>query len=188
MPEPPREVMSWDDLGVAARELGEQVLADGYHPGVILGIARGGLLPAGAVAYAIGVKNAFTISVEFYTGIEERLDVPLILPPVPDLIDVSDQRLLIVDDVADTGLHRPRRRREDRGPLREAALDRQVRLRLAPHGPLDHVPVVCGRPARGLSARSSRNGGVRSCSAARAAASPGTPWTAPPGNVAELPR
>jgi hypoxanthine phosphoribosyltransferase len=103
MTEPAREVMTWDDLGTAARELAAQAIEDGYKPGVILGIARGGLLPAGAVAYALGVKNAFTLSVEFYTGVEERLDVPLILPPVPDLIDVSDQRLLIVDDVADTG-------------------------------------------------------------------------------------
>jgi hypoxanthine phosphoribosyltransferase len=95
--------MSWDDLGVAARELGDQVLADDYRPGVILGIARGGLLPAGALAYALGVKNAFAIGVEFYTGVDERLDVPMVLPPVPDLIDVSDQRVLIVDDVADTG-------------------------------------------------------------------------------------
>jgi hypoxanthine phosphoribosyltransferase len=98
-----REVMAWDDLGVAARALAEQAMADGYRPSVILGIARGGLLPAGAVAYALGVKNAFTISVEFYTGVNERLDVPMVLPPVPNLVDVSDERLLIVDDVADTG-------------------------------------------------------------------------------------
>src|SRR3954467_4249092 len=98
-----REVMAWEDLGVAARALARQTQADGYKPGVILGIARGGLLPAGAVAYALGVKNAFTLSVEFYTGGGGGLGVPLILPPVPDLIDVSDQRLLIVDDVADTG-------------------------------------------------------------------------------------
>jgi hypoxanthine phosphoribosyltransferase len=98
-----REVMAWGDLGVAARALAEQSLADGYRPGVILGIARGGLLPAGAVAYALGVKNAFTISVEFYTGINERLDVPMVLPPVPNLVDLSDEQLLIVDDVADTG-------------------------------------------------------------------------------------
>jgi hypoxanthine phosphoribosyltransferase len=98
-----REVMAWGDLGVAARDLAAQALADGYRPQVILGIARGGLLPAGAVAYALGVKNAFTISVEFYTGINERLDVPMVLPPVPDLVDLSDEHLLIVDDVADTG-------------------------------------------------------------------------------------
>jgi hypoxanthine phosphoribosyltransferase len=98
-----REVMRWDELGDAARELAAQVLADGYRPGVILGIARGGLLPAGAVAYALGIKNAVTMSVEFYTGVDQRLEVPMVLPPVPDLVDLSDQRMLIVDDVADTG-------------------------------------------------------------------------------------
>jgi hypoxanthine phosphoribosyltransferase len=98
-----REVMEWADLGEAARELGAQVIADGYRPEVILGIARGGLLPAGAVAYALGIKNACAMSVEFYTGVDERLDVPMVLPPVPDLVNLSDKRLLIVDDVADTG-------------------------------------------------------------------------------------
>src|SRR3954454_10839610 len=95
--------MECADLGEAARSLGAQIIAGGYRPEVILGIARGGLLPAGAVAYALGVKNAFTIGVEFYTGVEERLEGPMVLPPVPDLVDLSDRRLLIVNDVADTG-------------------------------------------------------------------------------------
>ena len=45
------------------------------------GIARGGLLVAGAVGYALGVKNTFTMNVEFYTGVDERLDMPMLLPP-----------------------------------------------------------------------------------------------------------
>ena len=45
-----REVMSWDDLGAAARELAETVAADGYRPDMILGIARGGLLVAAPAA------------------------------------------------------------------------------------------------------------------------------------------
>jgi hypoxanthine phosphoribosyltransferase len=98
-----REVMSWDDLGVGARELSEAVVADGWVPDIILGIARGGLLVAGAIGYALGVKNTFTMNVEFYTGIDERLDVPMILPPVPDLVDFAETKLLIADDVADTG-------------------------------------------------------------------------------------
>jgi hypoxanthine phosphoribosyltransferase len=60
-------------------------------------------LVAGAVGYALGVKNTFTLNVEFYTGVDERLDVPMILPPVPDLVDFAEQRVLIADDVADTG-------------------------------------------------------------------------------------
>lgn len=103
MSEIEREVMSWDDLGTGARELSEAVAADGWIPDIILGIARGGLLVAGAIGYALGVKNTFTMNVEFYTGIDERLDVPMILPPVPDLVDFAETKVLIADDVADTG-------------------------------------------------------------------------------------
>ena len=35
--------------------------------------------------------------------VDERLDVPRILPPAPDFVDVSDAKILIADDVADTG-------------------------------------------------------------------------------------
>ena len=98
-----REVMSWDDLGEGARELAEDVRRDDYRPDIVLAIARGGLLVAGALAYALGVKNTFTMNVEFYTGIDERLEMPMLLPPVPDLVDFSETRVLIADDVADTG-------------------------------------------------------------------------------------
>jgi uncharacterized protein len=98
-----REVMSWHDLGEGARALAEAVAADGFRPDIILGIARGGLLVAGAVGYALGIKNTSTMNVEFYTGIDERLEVPMILPPVPDLVDFRETRVLVADDVADTG-------------------------------------------------------------------------------------
>ena len=95
--------MTWDELGAGARELAQAVADDGYRPDLILAIARGGLLVCGALGYALGVKNTFTMNVEFYTGIDERLDLPMILPPVPDLVDFADFKVLIADDVADTG-------------------------------------------------------------------------------------
>ena len=98
-----REVMVWDELGDGARELAETVARDGYRPDIVLAIARGGLLVAGALAYALGVKNTFLMNVEFYTGVDERLEMPMILPPVPDLVDFSETRVLVADDVADTG-------------------------------------------------------------------------------------
>jgi uncharacterized protein len=99
-----RETMTWDELGTGTRFLAEAIHDDGWRPDLMLGIARGGLLVTGALAYALDIKNTYTMNVEFYTGIDERLDVPMILPPVPDLIDLGEARLLIVDDVADTGL------------------------------------------------------------------------------------
>ncbi|MET0694021.1 MAG: phosphoribosyltransferase [Propionibacteriaceae bacterium] len=98
-----REIMTWDLFGSASRELAVQIAESGFEPDIILGIARGGLIPAGALAYALDCKNLFTISVEFYTGVDERLDVPVVLPPFLDAHDLDDARVLIVDDVADTG-------------------------------------------------------------------------------------
>ena len=98
-----RELMSWDDLGDGARELAQRIYDDGYRPDMVLAIARGGMLVAAALGYALGVKNTFAMNVEFYTGIDERLEMPMILPPVPDLVDFAETRVLIADDVADTG-------------------------------------------------------------------------------------
>src|ERR1044072_1580722 len=99
-----RERMTWNDLGTGARALAEMIAEDGYRPDIVLAVARGGLLVAGALAYALDVKNTYTMNVEFYTGIDERLDAPMILPPVPDLVDLAEARVLVADDVADTGL------------------------------------------------------------------------------------
>ncbi len=95
--------MTWDIFGTASRALAQMVADDDYEPDMVLAIARGGLLIGGAIGYALSVKNVYTMNVEFYTGVDERLEVPRILPPAPDFVDVSDARILIVDDVADTG-------------------------------------------------------------------------------------
>lgn len=98
-----REILTWERFGDAARELAWSVAGSGYRPDVVLAVARGGLLPAGAIAYALGVKNVFTMNVEFYTGIDQRLDVPVMLPPMLNVVDITGLEVLVVDDVADTG-------------------------------------------------------------------------------------
>ena len=103
MAEPSREVLAWAQVGDATRALAELVHDDDFAPDVVFAIARGGLIVAAALAYALGVKNTYTMNVEFYTGVDERLPVPMILPPAPDLALLADANVLIADDVADTG-------------------------------------------------------------------------------------
>ena len=98
-----REVLSWQRYGVAGRELAESVARDGYRPDVILAIARGGLFVAGSLGYALEVKNLHVMNVEFYTGVDQRLAMPVVLPPVPDVVDLAGATVLVADDVADTG-------------------------------------------------------------------------------------
>jgi uncharacterized protein len=98
-----REVLTWESFGSASRELAEQVAESGYVPDVVMAIARGGLFIAGALGYDLDVKNLHVVNVEFYTGVDERLDMPVMLPPVPAAVDLAGARVLIADDVADTG-------------------------------------------------------------------------------------
>jgi hypoxanthine phosphoribosyltransferase len=98
-----REKLSWELFGTASRELAADVVADGFAPDLILAIARGGLFVAGTLGYALNVKNLHMMNVEYYTGVDERLDMPVMLPPVPSTVDLSGARVLIADDVADTG-------------------------------------------------------------------------------------
>ncbi|WP_448059938.1 phosphoribosyltransferase [Cellulomonas hominis] len=98
-----REILTWDGFGAASRELAQMVVDSGFVPDVVVAVARGGLLPAGALSYALGTKACGTLNVEFYTGIDSRLPDPVVLPPLLDTDALSGLRALVVDDVADTG-------------------------------------------------------------------------------------
>ncbi|MGW5094226.1 phosphoribosyltransferase [Streptomyces nodosus] len=90
-------------FGHAVRELAQTIADDGYRPDVVLSIARGGVFVAGGFAYALDCKNIHLVNVEFYTGVGTTLDMPVMLAPVPNVIDFTDKKVLIADDVADTG-------------------------------------------------------------------------------------
>jgi len=100
---PAREVLTYEQFGVAARELAQAVADSGFVPDVVVAVARGGLPLGGAIAYALGTKAVGTLNVEFYTGIDERLPDPVLLPPLLDTNAITGLRALVVDDVADTG-------------------------------------------------------------------------------------
>ena len=98
-----REVLGWLEFGDASRDLAHDVLASGFEPEVVVAIARGGHLLAGSIAYALGVKSCGALNVEFYTGVGERLEAPIVLPPMLDEQSLTGKRVLLVDDVSDSG-------------------------------------------------------------------------------------
>ncbi|QWW19680.1 phosphoribosyltransferase [Schaalia sp. 19OD2882] len=100
---PQREVLTWQGFGDATRELARSISDSGWMPDLVIAVARGGLLPAGALAYALDVKAMGTMNVEFYTGIGQTLPEPQLLPPLMDVSSVVGRKVLVVDDVADSG-------------------------------------------------------------------------------------
>ena len=98
-----KEILTWEGFGVAQRELAQTIADDGYEPEIIIAIARGGLVAAGALSYALGVKLSDAINVEFYTDVHTTLPDPILLEPMLDVASISGRKLLVVDDVADSG-------------------------------------------------------------------------------------
>ena len=76
-----REVLTWSDFGVASRVLAAEIAESGFRTDIVIAVARGGLLPAGALPYALGTKAAGTLNVESYTDVEETLPAPVVLAP-----------------------------------------------------------------------------------------------------------
>jgi hypoxanthine phosphoribosyltransferase len=98
-----REHLTYSQFGDAVLDLAYQIKKSEFKPEIVLSIARGGFFLGAALGYALGVKNSFTMSVEFYTGVEERLPMPVVLPPVPNKVYLHGATVLIADDVADSG-------------------------------------------------------------------------------------
>ncbi|EFM45492.1 phosphoribosyl transferase domain protein [Mobiluncus mulieris ATCC 35239] len=98
-----RETLTWQGFGDGTRELTRDIVQSGWIPDLIIAVARGGLLPAGAISYALGVKTIGTMNVEFYTGVGQTLAEPRLLPPLMDVSSIDGKRVLVVDDVADSG-------------------------------------------------------------------------------------
>jgi len=103
MAEVEREILGWDEFGDASRELARSIHGSGFVPDVVVAIARGGLLLAGSVAYALDVKSCGALNAEFYTGVDARLDEPVILAPYLDEVSLAGKKVLLVDDVSDSG-------------------------------------------------------------------------------------
>ncbi len=97
------EVLSWSQLGEVTDHLARQVAASGFRPEIIIAVARGGLVIAGSMTYALDVKLVDAINVEFYVDINETRPDPILLAPMLDSASIADQKILVVDDVADSG-------------------------------------------------------------------------------------
>ena len=100
---PHKEILTWEGFGAAQRELAGMVADSGFQPSIIVAVARGGMPVAGGLTYALGVKLTDVINVEFYTDVDQTLPDPILLAPMLDTASIAGKRILVVDDVADSG-------------------------------------------------------------------------------------
>jgi hypoxanthine phosphoribosyltransferase len=100
VPTPERDVVTWDDLDALVARLAEQ-LAASAPPDVVLAISRGGLVPAGMLAYRLGWRNMLVGSVVVYDD-DGRMGDARFLEFPPDE-HLRDKRVVVIDEVWDSG-------------------------------------------------------------------------------------
>lgn len=94
--------LSWPE-GIALSEaLAREVRGAGYVPDIIVAISRGGLVPARIISDVLGVDDIITLGIKHWRVAERRAQRP-VLYHVIEAGAVRDKRVLVVDEVADTG-------------------------------------------------------------------------------------
>ena len=95
------EIVSWDQSYQMTFYMFEKITEDGFYPDVIVGIARGGWIPARLLADFYGNRRTANIKIEFYDNTTKATDDPIITQEISE--NVEDKIVLVVDDVADSG-------------------------------------------------------------------------------------
>ncbi len=95
------EAVEWDHVYSLLLEIADRIKESDFKADVIVGISRGGLLPARILSDLLDNPHLANIKVEFYVDIDQTKEVPVITQPVS--VSVKDKRLLIVDDITDSG-------------------------------------------------------------------------------------
>jgi uncharacterized protein len=98
---PKYEAPSWDEIYQMLLDLAQQIRRDQYKPDIIVGVSRGGWPPARVMSDLLQNPNLANMRVEFYKDIGVRNKQPRITQPVT--MEVVGKRVLVVDDVSDTG-------------------------------------------------------------------------------------
>ncbi len=95
------ETVDWDEVYALLLEIADRVKASGFTPDLIVGVARGGWLPARVLSDLLDIPHLANIRVDFYHEIGQPTAAPVITQPVS--VPVTGKRVLVVDDITDSG-------------------------------------------------------------------------------------
>jgi len=95
------EAPSWSRIYDMLLDLAGRIRKDGFRPDIIVGISRGGWPPARVLSDLLSNPNVANVRAEFYLGIAETGSEPTLTQPVS--VKTRGKKILIVDEVADTG-------------------------------------------------------------------------------------
>ncbi|MDD4651508.1 MAG: phosphoribosyltransferase [Methanothrix sp.] len=97
----PCQLVSWDEAYMLSRKLACKIKSSGFHPDLIIAIGRGGYVPARIVSDFLLHSLLTSIKVEHWDNAACKRPEAAVRFPLA--VDIQGQKILIVDDVTDTG-------------------------------------------------------------------------------------
>jgi hypoxanthine phosphoribosyltransferase len=95
------EVPTWSQIYAMLFSQTEKIRGSGFKPDVIVGLTRGGWIPARVLSDLLEIPDLAVVRVEFYLGVAENRSEPVLTQGVSAVVE--GKKVLLVDDVADTG-------------------------------------------------------------------------------------
>jgi len=95
------EIMGWALFDDLARTVAKKIIDTGYNPDFIVGLARGGWVLSRVLCDYLGVNDLVSLKVEHW-GVTASQDGSAQIK-YPFNLDLKGRRVLIVDDITDTG-------------------------------------------------------------------------------------
>jgi len=94
-------IPDWNEIYEMCIKLADKIKESGFLPDLIVGIARGGWIPARILSDLLENSNVASVKVEFYVDVAKTSQSPKITQGIS--IPPTGKIVLAVDDVADTG-------------------------------------------------------------------------------------
>lgn len=103
MPNPKKAkyiTLRWNDVEKDAKKLADKITASKFEFDTILGIARGGLVPAMLLSDLLGKKHLLSMQACLYEDGKRRESLQVLEWPAKS---IEGKQILVVDDISDTG-------------------------------------------------------------------------------------
>jgi xanthine phosphoribosyltransferase len=94
--------VSWDQFHRDARALAWRLSGTGPFEAIVC-ITRGGLVPAAIVARELGTRVIETVSIASYHDYQTQGGLQVLKTIAPELTRAGGEKILVVDDLVDTG-------------------------------------------------------------------------------------
>ncbi|MCE4619232.1 MAG: phosphoribosyltransferase, partial [Desulfurococcales archaeon] len=97
----PVKIVSWDEIVEWTKGLSQKIKDSGWTPDVVVAVARGGYVPARLLCDFLDITDLLSVQSQHWTEAAKAAEKAIL--KYPYRVDMEGKKVLVVDDIVDTG-------------------------------------------------------------------------------------